>query len=266
MQVTLTIAAAPCADLFDEHRNRAAAQPLARELAGRPDRAARRKWTQVLHDVGIDDRPQPVLGRLRHLMTRACVSAWRMPRTAWRRDADRRGLPQNNSQPEAARCGLTARRHLAPSLLYLRRSMRDPLASPSLRRLALGTAGPTAHPTPPHGPVVALIRDHHLARWVHHELQHLGQPLRLAESMAELAAWSRTDTPRPRLLMVSLDEMEAEELCALRRLRGAGFTGHLVALSRSRIMPALRGALGITLLITAPFVQDVFADLLRAVE
>lgn len=110
--------------------------------------------------------------------------------------------------------------------------------------------------------MLALLRDEHLARWVQHELAYLRQTLNLAWSVQELCTWARQASPAPRLLLVGLDELEAEELCALRRLRETAWPCALIALSRSRVMPALRQALSIEVVLTPPFVQDVFADLL----
>lgn len=143
------------------------------------------------------------------------------------------------------------------------RTMHDRHLLAPPRRLSLGTPGPTNRD---HGPSVALVRDPHLTRFLQREFSYLGHPLKLVATVAEISAWSRIEAPRPRMILVSLDEMEAVELCALRRLHEGGWNGALVALSRSGIMPALRAALGITTLLTPPFVQDMFADLLHAAE
>lgn len=135
-------------------------------------------------------------------------------------------------------------------------------ASPAPRlSLATGTEPPTSLPAT--GPVVALVRDPHLARWIRNELAYLGQPHEAVATVPELATWAANRTATPRLLLISVDELEASELCALRRVREGGFTGLLVGLSRSRLQASLRTALGISVMLTAPFVQDLLADLLR---
>lgn len=135
-------------------------------------------------------------------------------------------------------------------------------ASPAPRlSLGAGTEPPTSLPTT--GPVVALVRDPHLARWIRNELAYLGQSHEAVATVPELAAWAANRLATPRLLIISVDELEAGELCSLRRVREGGFTGPLVGLSRSRLQASLRIALGISVMLTAPFVQDLLADLLR---
>lgn len=110
---------------------------------------------------------------------------------------------------------------------------------------------------------MALVRDPHLARWIRNELAYLGQSHEAVATVPELAAWAANRLATPRLLIISVDELEAGELCSLRRVREGGFTGPLVGLSRSRLQASLRIALGISVMLTAPFVQDLLADLLR---
>jgi hypothetical protein len=46
-------------------------------------------------------------------------------------------------------------------------------------------------------------------------------------------------------------------------MRLSGWRGRTIALSRARMLPALRTALGIDRLLTPPFVQDLLGDILR---
>jgi hypothetical protein len=112
--------------------------------------------------------------------------------------------------------------------------------------------------------VVAFLRDPSLIRFLAQEFRHLEATLRIIYSHAEMT-WSLLHDPRaqPRVLLVSVDELSFEELCAIKQVRAAGWRGTTIALSRGRMLPALRGALGIDRLLTPPFVQDVFGDLLR---
>lgn len=134
-------------------------------------------------------------------------------------------------------------------------------SAPPRLTLGAGTEPPTSRAAT--GPVVALVRDPHLARWIRNELAYLGLALEAVASVAELVAWAGSRAATPRLLLISVDELEAGELCSLRRVRDSGFTGLLVGLSRSRVQASLRAALGISVMLTPPFVQDLLADLLR---
>lgn len=137
------------------------------------------------------------------------------------------------------------------------------MRTPASPRLILGTGTEPPASRPASGPVVALVRDPHLARWIRNELAYLGQAHEAVSSVTELTLWAGNRAATPRLLLISVDELEAGELCALRRVRDSGFTGTLVGLSRSRLQTSLRAALGISVMLTPPFVQDLLADLLR---
>jgi hypothetical protein len=122
--------------------------------------------------------------------------------------------------------------------------------------LAASAAGP---PT-----VVAFLRDPPLIRFLAQEFRHLDATLRIIYSHAEMTRGLLHDPrARPRVLLVSVDELSFEELYAIKRVRADGWRGTTIALSRGRMLPALRSALGIDRLLTPPFVQDVFGDLLR---
>ena len=164
----------------------------------------------------------------------------------------------------------------------------DPRTITSSRRMASGTGTPApsgpvrpAHPAPyPDAPVpfssalapadagpptvVAFLRDPSLIRFLAQEFRHLEATLRIIYSHAEMT-WGLLHDPhaRPRVLLIFVDELSFEELYAIKRVRAAGWRGMTIALSRGRMLPALRSALGIDRLLTPPFVQDVFGDLLR---
>lgn len=130
------------------------------------------------------------------------------------------------------------------------------------RRFANGTDRPAR--VTERLPVVAFIRDPSLVRWISHEFQHLDASLFLTYGATEMAARLLTDLlPAARLLLVSIDELSLDELMAVKNMRAEGWRGRTIALSRSRMLPALRSALGIDRLLTPPFVQDLFADILR---
>lgn len=130
------------------------------------------------------------------------------------------------------------------------------------RRLASGTGSPSA--IIERVPVVAFIRDPSLVRWISHEFHHLEAALHLTYSHTDMAARLLTELlPTPRLLLVSIDELSMDELISIKSMRLAGWRGRTIALSRARMLPALRTALGIDRLLTPPFVQDLFVDILR---
>lgn len=128
--------------------------------------------------------------------------------------------------------------------------------------MAAGTGSATSGA--PRVPVVAFVRDPSLLRWIGAEFRHLDAVLRITYSHLDLeACLLRDPLPRPRLLLVSIDELSSEELCTLKRVRDGGWRGSIIALSRSRMLPALRSALGVDRLLTPPFVQDLFTDILH---
>lgn len=130
------------------------------------------------------------------------------------------------------------------------------------RRFASGTDSPSA--VTERVPVVALIRAPSLLRWISHEFHHLEASLFLTYSSTDMAARLLTDLlPTPRLLVVSIDELSLDELMEVKNMRAQGWRGRTIAMSRSRMLPALRTALNIDRLLTPPFVQDLFADILR---
>lgn len=136
------------------------------------------------------------------------------------------------------------------------------LASSGPRRLASGTDSPSS--VIERVPVVAFIRDPSLVRWISHEFHHLEATLYLTDSHVDMAARLLTDLmPPARLLLVSIDELSMDELIALKSMRLSGWRGRTIALSRARMLPALRVALGIDRLLMPPFVQDLFGDILR---
>ena len=128
------------------------------------------------------------------------------------------------------------------------------------RRLASGTEGPSA--AVQGIPVVAFLRDSSLVRWISREFHPLDTSLTLTDSHLDMTARLFTE-PTPRLLLVSIDELSMDELIALKGLRPSGWRGLTIALSHTRMLPALRLALGIDRLLTPPFVQDLFSDILR---
>jgi hypothetical protein len=135
-----------------------------------------------------------------------------------------------------------------------------PLGAPA-GRPAEASAGAAAGARPP---IVAFIRDPSLLRWIAQEFRHLDVPLRLTYSHTDLVSRLTSEQPSPpRLLLVSVDELSFDELYAIQRVRAAGWRGKTIALSRGRMLPALRNALGIDRLLTPPFVQDLFVDLVR---
>lgn len=143
-----------------------------------------------------------------------------------------------------------------------RQKLRDPRTATGPRRIASGTGSPAAGHE--RTPVAAFVRDPSLLRWIATEFRHLDAVLRITYSHTDMAACLLRDPPpRPRMLLVSIDELSSEELCALKRVRDGGWRGSVIALSRSRMLPALRNALGVDRLLTPPFVQDLFADILR---
>jgi hypothetical protein len=151
--------------------------------------------------------------------------------------------------------------------------MQDPLERPtplrswSAPRLASGTVCPLARAPIP---VVALVRDPHLARWIRHEFVHLDAVLRLTSSLAEVAMERDREgeddgaTPEPRLFLIAIDDLASGELCAIKGLRDATWHAPVVALSCRGMPPTLRIALGIDRLLTPPFVQDLFSDILAS--
>jgi hypothetical protein len=104
---------------------------------------------------------------------------------------------------------------------------------------------------------LSVVRDVSLARWIAHEFQHLRVPLLVARSLGEALAADSTD-----LLIAFIDELSAEELRQLIAARSPRSTAEVVALSRYRMAPALRRALGVHRVLTPPFVQDLFGDIL----
>lgn len=159
----------------------------------------------------------------------------------------------------------------------------DPRTVTGSRRMASGTGTPDASGAPashvlpaPRAPlfashaapqtVVAFLRDPSLIRFLAQEFRHLEATLRILYSHSEMMASLLHDPSAPRVLLVSVDELSFEELYAIKRVRAAGWRGTTIALSRGRMLPALRTALGIDRLLTPPFVQDVFGDLLRELE
>lgn len=143
-----------------------------------------------------------------------------------------------------------------------RQKLRDPLTAMDPRRLASGTGSPAGGNQ--RIPVVAFVRDPSLIRWIELEFRHLDAVLRITYSHIDMEeCLLRDPPPRPPMLLVSIDELTTDELCAIKRVRNAGWRGRTIALSRSRMLPALRSALGIDRLLTPPFVQDLFVDILR---
>jgi hypothetical protein len=112
---------------------------------------------------------------------------------------------------------------------------------------------------------LTLIGDPHIARWIEHELDRPEVTLTISSSVAELrASLANNPSLRPRLLVVEIDDLTTEELLRIRNLRERSRLDELVALSQHRVPSLLRAALGIDRLLTPPFVQDVFADILAA--
>lgn len=106
------------------------------------------------------------------------------------------------------------------------------------------------------------MREGSLARWIAHEFEHLNVPLRCHASVGEALAALVGASRRTSVLLVFLDELTAAELREVLRLRELGWTGELVAISRYRMAPTVRRALGVNRLLTPPFVQDLFGDIL----
>ncbi len=164
--------------------------------------------------------------------------------------------------------------------------LSDPRIATSSRRMASGTGTPDAagapasHVSPADRAslfaapalashavpqtVVAFLRDPSLIRFMAQEFRHLEATLRICYAHTEMRASLLHDpSAHPRVLFVSVDELSFEELYAIKRVRAAGWRGTTIALSRGRMLPVLRAALGIDRVLTPPFVQDVFGDLLR---
>jgi hypothetical protein len=135
-------------------------------------------------------------------------------------------------------------------------------APPAPRRLASGTGGPCS--VVERVSVVAFMRDPSLVRWISSEFHHLEVRLYLTYSHVDMAARLLTELlPTPHLLLVSIDELSTDELISIKSMRLSGWRGRTIALSRARMLPALRAALGIDRLLTPPFVQDLLGDILR---
>jgi hypothetical protein len=145
------------------------------------------------------------------------------------------------------------------------RSSPPPSRAPTgPRRFASGTGSPSTGTE--RIPVVAFIRDPSLLRWIANEFHHLEAALHLTYSHTDMAARLLTELlPTPRLLLVSIDELSMDELISIKSMRLAGWRGRTIALSRARMLPALRTALGIDRLLTPPFVQDLFVDIMREI-
>ena len=206
-------------------------------------------------------------------------------------------LPQGNPRPRTGPSGFLPDRAFdptfdpalgpaVPAVPADDSELSDPRTVTGSRRMASGTGTPQAsgppasHAVPanraplfaaaalaPHEApqtVVAFLRDPSLIRFLAQEFRHLDATLRILYSHTEMTTSLLHDpSAHPRVLLVSIDELSFEELYAIKRVRAAGWRGTTIALSRGRMLPALRGALGIDRLLTPTFVQDVFGDLLR---
>jgi len=105
--------------------------------------------------------------------------------------------------------------------------------------------------------IVIYAPDATVRSWIDGELATTGAVTKHVSAVPEIIkALIHEPAPRPRLLLVHVDQMAARELRALRELRDGAWTGTIVAIGGHGVPQPLRIELGIEHVVRAPFAAD----------
>ena len=128
---------------------------------------------------------------------------------------------------------------------------------PHPRTFARGTRNEIDDPTGVRAIVYAPAPERQ--RWVEQELIRKSTIIQVGRSVSHLvAALVEDPAPRPQVLVIDLDALDAGELFHLHQIRERGWCGTIVALGR--VPHALRASLGIDTVIAPPFVEDALGE------
>jgi hypothetical protein len=110
--------------------------------------------------------------------------------------------------------------------------------------------------------VVIYAPDATIRSWIEGEVAPTRAVTKLVSAVADIVtALVHDPAPRPRLLLVHVDQMAARELRALRELRDSAWTGTIVAIGEHGVPLPLRIELGIEHVVRAPFAPDQLREL-----
>jgi hypothetical protein len=119
--------------------------------------------------------------------------------------------------------------------------------------------------------VVIYAPDATVRTWIEGEVAPTRAVTKIVTAVpAIITALVHEPAPRPRLLLVHVDQMAARELRALRELRDSAWTGTIIAIGDHGVPLPLRIELGIEHVVRAPFAPDqlreIVAKLLPSAE